>query len=122
LIADDDALVRGSLAAVLETEGYKVFEAGNGLEALRRAIEHVPDLVLLDLDMPYWDGKTTLSQLARAFPLLPVILITAHPNQHGEALRLGANAFMEKPFNIPVLLRTVKGLSSGDTTAMSNEH
>jgi CheY-like chemotaxis protein len=114
LIADDDALVRGSLAAVLESEGYIVFEAGNGIDAVRRAMEHIPDLVLLDLDMPDWDGWTTFSQLAQSFPLLPVILITAHSNQYGEALRLGADAFMEKPFNIPVLLRTVKGLSGGD--------
>jgi CheY-like chemotaxis protein len=121
LIADDDALVRGSLAAVLESEGYVVFEAGNGIEALRRANEHIPDLVLLDLDMPHWDGRTTLTQLARTFPLLPVILITAHANQHGAALRLGANAFMEKPFNIPALLRTVKGLSRGENDRISND-
>jgi len=44
LIADDDSLVRGSLAAVLESEGFVVDEAHNGIEAVTRAIEHSPDL------------------------------------------------------------------------------
>jgi len=52
LIADDDALVRGSLAAVLESEGFAVDEAQNGIEAVTRAVAHTPDLVLLDLNMP----------------------------------------------------------------------
>src|SRR6185295_6367214 len=49
LIADDDALVRGSLAAVLECEGFAVDEAQNGIETVSRAIEYAPDLILLDL-------------------------------------------------------------------------
>ena len=53
LIADDDSVVRGSLAAVLESEGYVVDEARNGIEAVTHAIEHAPDLVLLDLNMPH---------------------------------------------------------------------
>ena len=114
LVADDDSVVRGSLAAVLESEGYLVDEARNGIEAVTRAIEHLPDLVLLDLNMPHWDGWTAFSQLDRVTPLLPVIVITARPNQYDKAVRLGVDAFMEKPLNIPVLVRAIKRLTSED--------
>ncbi len=114
LIADDDALVRGSLAAVLESEGFVVDEAQSGVEAVTRSIEHKPDLVLLDLNMPHWDGWTAFSQLDRVTPLLPVIVITARPNQYPKAVRLGVDAFMEKPLNIPILVRAIKQLTSED--------
>jgi CheY-like chemotaxis protein len=112
LIADDDALVRGSLAALLESEGYVVDEAENGNEAVRRAVAHTPDLVLLDLNMPEWDGWTAFSQLDRVRPLLPVIVITARPNQYPKAVQLGVDAFMEKPLNIPILMRAITRLTS----------
>ncbi len=114
LIADDDALVRGSLAAMLESEGFVVDEAENGIKAVTRAIEHAPDLVLLDLNMPHWDGWTAFSQLDRVTPLLPVIVITARPNQYQKAVRLGVDAFMEKPLNIPILVRAIKNLTNED--------
>ena len=114
LIADDDSLVRGSLAAVLESEGFVVDEAQNGIRTVTRAIEHLPDLVLLDLNMPHWDGWTAFSQLDRVTPLLPVIVITARPNQYEKAVRLGVDAFMEKPLNIRSLVRAIKSLTSED--------
>ena len=112
LIADDDALVRGSLAAVQEWEGFAVDEAQNGIETVTRAIAHTPDLVLLDLNMPHWDGWTAFSKLDRVTPLLPVIVITARPNQYQKAVQLGVDAFMEKPLNIPILVRAIKRLTS----------
>lgn len=114
LIADDDPGVRGSLAAVLESEGYVVDEAGDGREAVSRAIAHPPALVLLDLHMPQWDGWVAFRQLDRVTPLLPVIVITARPNQYEKAVQMGVDAFMEKPLNIPVLVRAIKRLTSED--------
>jgi CheY-like chemotaxis protein len=114
LIADDDASVRASLAAVLESEGFVVDEAQNGIEAVTRAIEHAPDLVLLDLNMPHSDGWTAFSQLDRVTPLLPVIVITARPNQYEKAVELGVDAFMEKPLNIPLLLCAIRDITSED--------
>ena len=114
LIADDDAVVRGSLAAVLQSEGYEVDEASNGIEAVTRAIRHKPDLVLLDLNMPHADGWAAFSQLEQIKPLLPVIIITARPNQYPEAVRVGVDAFMEKPLNIAILVNAVKRLTNED--------
>jgi CheY-like chemotaxis protein len=114
LIADDDTLVRSSLAVVLESEGYVVDEARNGIEAVTRAVGQLPNLVLLDLNMPHGDGWTAFSQLDRVTPLLPVIVITARPNQYEKAVRLGVDAFMEKPLNIPILVRAVKRLTGED--------
>ena len=91
-----------------------VDEAQNGIEAVTRTIAHTPDLVLLDLNMPRWDGWTAFSKLDRVTPLLPVIVITARPNQYPKAVQLGVDAFMEKPLNIPILLRAIKRLISED--------
>lgn len=110
LIADDDAAVRAALAGVLESEGYLVLEAHNGIEAVTRALEHAPDLLLLDLNLPEWDGWTAFCQLERVAPLLPIIVITARPDQYAKAVRLGVDAFMEKPLDIPALLAAMAEL------------
>jgi len=114
LIADDDTMVRASLAAVLESEGYLVDEAPNGMKAVACAIERRPDLVLLDLNMPLWDGWTAFRQLDRVSPLLPVIVITARPHQYEKAVQLGVDAFMEKPLDFTILLHAIKRLTSED--------
>jgi DNA-binding response OmpR family regulator len=111
LIADDDALVRSSLAAVLHCEGYEVYGAEDGRTAIKSAIEHKPDLVLLDLNMPNMDGWTAFTKLEETRPLIPVIVITARPNQYKQAVKLGVDAFMEKPLNFPVLLRAIRKLT-----------
>lgn len=110
LVADDDAMVRAALVAVLESEGYLVDAAATGPQTLVRAARCPPDLVLLDLNMPDADGWSTFARLDRQTPLLPVIVITARPNQYVQAARLGVDAFMEKPLNIPILLWAIKRL------------
>jgi len=112
LVADDDALVRGSLAAVLESEGYSVDEARDGTEVVARATENAPDLVLLDLNMQDTDGRAAFSHLDRVSPRPPVIAITARPHQYSEAVKLGVAAFMEKPLNIAVLMRAIQRFTS----------
>lgn len=111
LIVDDDALVRSSLAAVLHCEGYEVYGAEDGKAAIKAAIEHQPDLILLDLNMPNMDGWTAFAKLEDARPLIPVIVLTARPNQYRHAVELGVDAFMEKPLNFPVLLRAIRKLT-----------
>ncbi len=112
LIVDDDAVVRGSLAAVLESEGFLVDEAKDGPEALARAAALAPDLVLLDLNMEGMDGWATFERLNQLRPLAPVVVITARPHQYERAVRAEVDAFMEKPLNIPVLVNAAKELTA----------
>jgi two-component system, response regulator FlrC len=104
LLVDDDHAVRQSLGRALRSEGYAVIEAVNGQDALAKLAESTVDLVLLDLNMPVVNGWDTLDQIKEINPFLPVIVITARPNQHHAAARAGVAAVLEKPLALPVLL------------------
>jgi CheY-like chemotaxis protein len=110
LLVDDDPAVRRMLLRVLEDEGYRVLPAASGAEALAIAAADAPDLALLDLAMPVQDGWEVFQELVRHYPLLPVIIITARPNQLFQALAAGAGALMEKPLDLAKLLRTIEDL------------
>src|SRR6266550_2382627 len=110
LLVDDDPMVRDSLNDVLLSEGYLVIPAENGQQALELANQSPVDLVLLDLNMPVKNGWDTFEELTRQHPLIPVIIATARPNQLFTALNAGVGALMEKPMDIPTLLRTMDKL------------
>ena len=110
LLVDDDSTVRDSLNDVLRSEGYLVIPAENGQQALDLANKSSVDLVLLDLTMPVKNGWDTFEQLTREHPLISVIIVTARPNQLFTAINAGVGALMEKPMDIPMLLRTMENL------------
>jgi CheY-like chemotaxis protein len=110
LLVDDDSTVRDSLNDVLVGEGYCVIPAENGQQALDLVEKSSVDLVLLDLNMPVKNGWDTFEQLTREHPLIPIIIATARPNQLFTALSAGAGALLEKPMEIPTLLRTTERL------------
>jgi DNA-binding response OmpR family regulator len=110
LLVDDDPTVRGSLSEVLVTEGYVIVPAVDGRQAIELARSAQFDLVLLDLNMPVKNGWDTFEQLTREHPLLPVIIVTARPNQLFTAVGAGVGALLEKPLDIPTLLRTARRL------------
>ena len=110
LLVDDDPTVRDSLNDVLVSEGFVVGQADNGQRALDLAGSSRFDLVLLDLNMPVKNGWDTFEQLTREHPLVPVIIVTARPNQLFMAVSAGAGALLEKPMDIPTLLRTIRKL------------
>jgi DNA-binding response OmpR family regulator len=110
LLVDDDPAVRGSLNDVLVTEGYFVISAENGQQALDLASQMPVDVVLLDLNMPVKNGWDTFERLTAEHPLLPIIIVTARPNQLFTAATAGAGALLEKPMDIPTLLRAIKML------------
>jgi len=115
LLVDDDPTVRDSLNDVLVSEGYLVLPAENGERALDLANKSSVDLVLLDLNMPVKNGWDTFEQLSREHPLIPIIIATARPNQLFTALGAGVGALLEKPMDIPTLLRTMRRLLSETT-------
>ena len=110
LLVDDDLTVRESLYDVLAAEGYFVIPAENGQQAIDFAKQSAVDLVLLDLNMPVKNGWDTFEQLTREHPLLPIIIATARPNQLFTAFSAGVGALLEKPMDIPILLRTIANL------------
>ena len=81
LLADDSPQIRESLSKVLRNAGYHVTSVAHGGQALDRALEEEFDLLLLDLNMPGMDGWEALDHLASLKPTLPVIIITAQPDQ-----------------------------------------
>jgi DNA-binding response OmpR family regulator len=110
LLVDDDSTVRDSLKNVLLHEGYILIAAGDGQQAVDLANNFAVDLVLLDLNMPVKNGWDTFEQLTREHPFIPIIIATARSNQLFTALSAGAGALLEKPMDIPMLLRTMEKL------------
>jgi DNA-binding response OmpR family regulator len=110
LLVDDDNAVRGSMALALEMEGFVVLAARDGAQALELAADRPVDIVLLDLNMPGLNGWDTFEALSRDHPLMPVIVITARPNQLFPALGAGVGALLEKPVDIPFLIQNINRL------------
>jgi DNA-binding NtrC family response regulator len=110
LLADDDSAVRRMLFRVLTDEGYQVIPASTGREALQSTASGNVDLAVLDLSAPLDDAWKNLEQLTAGHPELPIILITARSNQAFPSLRFGVKALMEKPLDLPKLLRTISDL------------
>jgi response regulator NasT len=100
LIAEDEALIRLDLKEMLEEEGYAVVgEVGDGQQAVDRARELEPDLVILDIQMPVLDGLSAAERIA-ADRIAPVIVLTAFSQRElvERARDAGAMAYLVKPF------------------------
>ena len=112
LLADDDRGIRESLGKLLNGVGYEVTDASHGGQVLEKVFNEPFDLLLLDLNMPEMDGWETLSRVSNLRPCLPIVVITAQPNQRDWLARGGAHALMEKPLDLPLLLQTLHDLLS----------
>jgi DNA-binding response OmpR family regulator len=108
LIVDDEPNVRLMLRTALESAGYRVVEAADGLAALAQLRAGSCALVLLDLRLPKLDGMETLSRLRQQGDATPVVMLTAHGSipDAVTAMKLGAIDFLTKPIT-PAALRSV---------------
>ena len=115
LIVDDDESIRRLIATTLEdVSGYRMSEAGDGEEAVRRARAVQPSIVFLDIDMPRLNGIETCRRL-KSEPVTAdatVVMLTGDSDQEAEleARRAGADLFLTKPFSPLHLLRLVDRL------------
>ena len=112
LIADDEHHTVRILASRLRASSYEIIEAYDGSEALNRAREENPDLIIMDIRMPGRNGINVFEHLKTSSDTasIPVIIITGYPSSKikEECIRMGARDFIAKPFSPFVLLGKVK--------------
>jgi DNA-binding response OmpR family regulator len=111
LVVDDDTLTRELVRGVLERAGHDVREAPDGRAGLRELYAAMPDLVILDVDMPELDGWATLERV-RDLSDVPVLMLTAHEGEleRVRGLRGGADDYVPKPFGHQELVARVEAL------------
>ncbi|MGE0821779.1 MAG: UDP-3-O-acyl-N-acetylglucosamine deacetylase [Candidatus Binatia bacterium] len=109
LVVDDEEKIRTTLRGVLSDEGFRVLDTDGTLNVLNLVAARRPQLVILDIWMPQVDGIELLERLKIQEPELPVIVISGHGTIETavRATKLGAADFIEKPFSLDTLLRSV---------------
>jgi len=112
MVVDDAQGIRDSLDVLLTGEGYKVFLAESGEEALRKLPEVAPDAMILDVNMPGIDGYQILKKIRKTIPRkeLQIMMLTVNTKaeEEVEAFRLGVDEYVKKSFSNNVLLARVK--------------
>ena len=118
LIADDHEVVRVGLRTLLQgTEIRIVAEAEGGNAALKLALKHRPDLVLLDVRMPEGDGLSCLARIKLEMPATPVVMFSGfdNPTYVARAVALGAAGYLSKSASRTEIIDAIRAAASGDT-------
>lgn len=114
LVADDDADIRKLITIVLEKNGYKVYHASNGEEAIAKAIETTPDLICLDLMMPKMDGYQAAEFLLNnpSTTRIPIIMITCKDDASYKAYgkSIGLSDYLTKPVELDTLVKRIENV------------
>lgn len=117
LIADDHTMVRESLVSVLQADGdvQVVAQASDGIEAIEKALEVRPDIVVVDLSMPRLNGIEVVRRLREALPDTRVLVLTMHQEDEYvlQAVRAGASGYLVKDSAAAELLAAVRSLHAG---------
>lgn len=124
LVVDDELIMRDSLKAWLEDEGFSVDMAASGPEALNHLSKQAYELMLADIKMPGMDGVELLQKAKEVFPDLSVVMMTAYATVETavEAMKIGAMDYLLKPFDpdtlIPMIIRTYQDLEASKEPLM----
>lgn len=112
LIADDDPQIVRALRITLRARGHEVFTAADGAAALNAAVEHTPDLVMVDLGMPQLDGIEVIQGI-RGWSNVPILVVSGRTGSGDkvEALDAGADDYVTKPFAIDELMARIRALT-----------
>jgi DNA-binding NarL/FixJ family response regulator len=117
LIVDDDASIRSIIRTFVEADGYRVCgEAADGIEAIERAKELQPELILLDLSMPRLNGAEAAGILRQEMPGARIVLFTMYADEFGEKLAsaIGVQVVLSKPEGLSKLGEHLKALLNPD--------
>jgi DNA-binding response OmpR family regulator len=114
LIVDDDADTLLGYHVLLKAHHYDTVRAADGVSAIREALEHHPDLIILDLGLPAGDGFVVMEWFRgnKALAAIPIIVVSARDlnGNMGLALKAGAKAYLQKPWNDKELLAIINQL------------
>jgi chemosensory pili system protein ChpA (sensor histidine kinase/response regulator) len=114
MVVDDSVTVRKVTGRFLEREGFRVITAKDGVEALQLLQDHIPDVMLLDIEMPRMDGFEVAKNIRTSSRLrdIPIIMITSRTGEkhRDHAFELGVNKYMGKPYQEDLLLSNIKEL------------
>ncbi len=112
MVVDDSLTVRKITSRLLEREGYRVVTAKDGVDALEQLVETMPDVMLLDIEMPRMDGYDLTRNIRADDRLrpLPIIMITSRmaDKHRNYAFEIGVNHYLGKPYNEEELLGLIK--------------
>jgi CheY-like chemotaxis protein len=110
LVAEDHSDSRDALQALLESQGYEVYVAVNGEDAVQRAEHQAPDLILMDIMMPVMDGLVATRKLRdqSAFDDVPIVALSAMEGGRESALQAGCDDFLPKPIDLRALFQKVR--------------
>lgn len=114
LVVEDDTSIRELLVELLESEGYKVSSAINGLEGLKcLKTESLPDLILIDLMMPVMDGYSFRTEQLKnpQWASIPTVVMSAEANAKEKMKNFNITAFLSKPVELDTILKTVSRFS-----------
>ncbi len=111
LIVDDEKAIRRLLKATLVSHGYNVFEASDGAEALKYALNSYPDVILLDLGLPDMDGIKVVQRI-RERSKIPIIILSVRESESDKiaALDAGADDYLTKPFKVGEMLARIRAV------------
>jgi CheY-like chemotaxis protein len=108
LVVEDDPDLLALVQMILADAGYDVAVAADGLEALARVEERMPDVILLDMRMPVMNGWEFAHEYqARYGHAAPIVVVTAAEDARARAEEIGADAWLEKPFELDDVVRMV---------------
>ncbi|MGQ0651911.1 MAG: response regulator [Betaproteobacteria bacterium] len=109
LVVDDDPTMRELVALHLRNAGYRVQLAEDAIAGARRVLEAAPDLLLVDVEMPHWNGLDFAATMRAdtALPFIPIVVMTAHEQYALRTRRLGLDCLV-KPFLKDGLLKVVE--------------
>jgi DNA-binding response OmpR family regulator len=114
LIAEDDSLILKTIELCLKRDGFEIICCTDGLEAMEKIERYNPDLIIVDIMLPYFSGLEIVGKVKQHSNSVPIIVISAMGQQTvvEEAMKLGADEYISKPFNIAALTAHINRLTT----------